>query len=134
MSGPHATRTRYQTPKGPAWFMARPGFRRFMAREATSFAIAAFLVWCLVLLHRLGQGYVAWAEFMELTRHPFVIAAHAIVFGAVVYHAVTWFNLTPKAMPMQIGEEKVPDFWVSFLTGYLPCALVSAIFIWGVLR
>jgi fumarate reductase subunit C len=121
-------------PQGAAWFMARPGFRRFMAREATSFAVAAFLVWTLVLLRRLKQGEVAWAEFMELTRHPIVVAAHAIVFGAVVYHAVTWFNLTPKAMPMQFGEERVPDFWVSFLTGYLPCAAVSALFLWGVLR
>ena len=134
MSTAHVTRPRYQAPQGPAWFMARPGFRRFMAREATSFAVAAYLVWLLVMLHRMSQGYVAWAETMELVRHPVMVGLHAIVFGAVVYHAVTWFNLTPKVVPMQMGEERVPDFWVAFLTGYLPWAVVSAVVLWGVLR
>ena len=27
------------------------------------------------------------------------------------YHSVTWFNLTPKALPVQLGEEFVPG-WV----------------------
>jgi len=30
-----------------------------------------------------------------------------------VYHSVTWFNLTPKALPLQLGEEFVPDAVIS---------------------
>ena len=134
MSVGEATRGRYQAPLRSSWFLGRPGYRRFMAREATSFAVAAYLVWLLVMLHRLGQGYVAWAEMMELARHPVVEGLHAIVFGAVVYHAVTWFNLTPKIVPMYVAEEKVPDAWAAIIMGYLPWAAVTAVVLWGVLR
>ena len=29
-----------------------------------------------------------------------------------VYHSVTWFNVTPQAMPVQIGEEFVPGQYI----------------------
>jgi len=35
----------------------------------------------------------------------------ALIFS--VYHSVTWFNLTPKALPLQRGETFVPDGAIS---------------------
>jgi len=34
---------------------------------------------------------------------------HLFALAFALYHSVTWLNLTPKALPVQIGEEFVPD-------------------------
>lgn len=125
---------RYQTPMGPLWFLGRAGYRRFMAREMTAFAIAVFLVYLLYWLRALGEGFDAYVRMTELTRNPLSVFVMALVLGAVLYHSITWFNLTPKIMPMYVAEEKVPDFWAAMIMGYLPCAAVSAAVLWAVLR
>jgi fumarate reductase subunit C len=116
------------------WFLQRAGFRRFMAREATAFAMVVFLVYLLMWIRALGQGPQAYAEMVELTRNFVSVMVHGLVLGAVVYHSVTWFNLTPKIMPMYVAEEKVPDAWAAIFMGYLPWVVVSALVLWGVLR
>ena len=125
---------RYGTPLGPTWFLGRAGYRRFMAREATAFAMAVFLVYLLLWLRSLGQGYTAYGQMIELAKHPISVFVHGLIFGAVLYHSATWFNLTPKIMPMYVAEEKVPDLWTAIFMGYLPWIVVTALVMWGVLR
>jgi len=128
------TKTRYGTPLTSTWFLARPGFRRFMAREATAFAIFAFLVYLLFWLRAIGDGVEAYEHMVQVTRNFVSIIGHGLVLGAVVYHSCTWFNLTPKIMPMYVAEEKVPDAWAAVFMGYLPWAVMTALVVWGVLR
>ncbi len=125
---------RYQTPMGALWFLSRAGYRRFMAREMTAFALAVLLVYLLYWLRAIGDGYTAYVRMVELTRNPLSVTVLGLVFGAVLYHSITWFNLTPKIMPMYVAEEKVPDLWAAIIMGYLPCAAVSAVVLWGVMR
>ena len=125
---------RYQTPLGSTWFLYRPGYRRFMAREATSIAMGAFLIYLLFWLRRLGQGDEAFAAMVMITKHPISVVLHSLVFGAVLYHSFTWFNLTPKIMPLYVAEEKVPDVWAAIMMGYLPWLGVTVVILWGVLR
>ena len=125
---------RYQTPMGSLWFLQRAGYRRFMAREMTAFALAVFLVYLLYWLRALGEGYSAYIEMVTLTRNPISVTVLGLVFGAMLYHSITWFNLTPKIMPMYVAEEKVPDMWAAIIMGYLPCAAVSAVVLWSVMR
>ncbi len=125
---------RYQTPMGSLWFLQRAGYRRFMAREMTAFALAAFLVYLLYWLRAIGDGYTAFVQMVELTRNPVAVPLLAIAFGAVLYHSITWSNLTPKIMPMYVAEEKVPDLWAAIIMGYLPCSAVTAVVLWSVMR
>ena len=125
---------RYQTPMGSLWFLQRAGYRRFMAREMTAFALAAFLVYLLYWLRAIGDGYTAFVQMVELTRNPVTVTLLALAFGAVLYHSITWFNLTPKIMPMYVAEEKIPDVWAAIIMGYLPCAAVTTVILWSVMR
>ncbi|MHC4428666.1 MAG: hypothetical protein ACYS0D_08690 [Planctomycetota bacterium] len=125
---------RYQTPMPATWFLARPGYRRFMAREGTAIVMAAYLVSLLIWLHKLGQGPEAYARLMEIARSPSIVVLNSLIFGGLLYHSITWFNLTPKIMPLYIAEEKVSDFWAAIFMGYLPWAVVTAIVLWGVLH
>ncbi len=119
---------------GPLWFLKREGYRRFMVREMTAFAMAAFLVYLLYWLRAIGDGYTAFVQMVELTRNPVTVTLLALAFGAVLYHSITWFNLTPKIMPMYVAEEKIPDVWAAIIMGYLPCAAVTTVILWSVMR
>jgi fumarate reductase subunit C len=125
---------RYQTPMGPLWFLQRAGYRRFMAREMTAFAMAAFLVYLLYWLRAISDGYTAFVQMVGLTRNPVTVTLLGLAFGAMLYHSITWFNLTPKIMPMYVAEEKVPDAWAAIIMGYLPCAALTAVILWSVMR
>ena len=126
--------TRYGTPLPSTWFLQRPGYRLFMLREMTSVFLAAYLVFLLVWLYRLGQGPEAFEAMIQAARHPLSIALHLIALAGALYHSITWFNLTPKIMPMYFGEDRVPDLWAAIFMGYLPWAVVTAGILWAVLR
>jgi fumarate reductase subunit C len=81
-------------------------------------------------LKSLSEGPAAWAAFLELLRSPASIVFHLLTLAFAAYHSVTWFNLTPKALPLQAGEEFVPD-WVIAGAHYAGWALLSAGILYG---
>ena len=125
-------RQRYQTPLPWSWFMQRRGYRRFMAREATSVFLAVYLVYLIVWMYRLGQGPEGFAVAIDGSRHPLTVTMHVVALMAALFHSITWFNLTPKIMPMYIGEDRIPDLWSAILMGYLPWTVLSVIILWGI--
>lgn len=125
---------RYQTPMSPTWFLQRSGFRKFMLREVTAVFVAGYVIFLIYCLHRLGQGAEGWAAMIETLRSPLSIVLHLIVLAAALYHSITWFNLTPKIMPMYLGEDRVPDVIAAVAMGYMPWVVISAILLWGLMR
>jgi fumarate reductase subunit C len=91
------------------WIFRHPRYLRYMAREFTCLFIGAWTVLLVWGLKQLAAGPAAWAEFLECLKSPASVAFHVIALGFAVYHSVTWFNLTPKALPVQLGEEFLPD-------------------------
>ena len=56
-----------------------------------------------------------------------VLTAVSLLF--VVFHAVTWFNLAPKAMVMRWQGRRVPGAWIA-ASNYAAWALASALVAW----
>ena len=52
---------------------------------------------------------------------------------AALYHSITWFALSPKAMVVRLGEQRVPPRLVVG-ANYAAWIVVSAIIAWIVLR
>jgi fumarate reductase subunit C len=51
----------------------------------------------------------------------------------VVFHAITWFNLAPKAMVIRLRGQRVPGRWI--VIGNLAAwALVSGLVAWLIFR
>ncbi len=125
-------RARYQTPLPWYWFTQRRSYRLFMAREATSVFLAGYLVYLIVWIYRIGQGPEGLAAAIDSARHPFTVGLHILALVAALYHSITWFNLTPKIMPLYIGEDRLPDFWAAILMGYLPWTLFTLIILWRI--
>ena len=95
------------------WFFRHPRYMRYMAREVTCLFIGGYTLLLGWALKQLADGPAAWQAFLEALRSPMSIALHLLALGFASYHSITWFNLTPKAMPVQLGDEFLPDRVVS---------------------
>jgi len=95
------------------WIFRHPRYLRYMLREFSCLFIGAWTLLMVWGLKQLADGPAAWAAFLELLKSPASIAFHVLALGFAAYHSVTWFKLTPKALPLQIGEEFVPDAAIS---------------------
>ena len=65
---------------------------------------------------------------------PGWMAAHVIALVAAVWHSVTWFAVVPQAMPIFLGEDRLPAPIAAIVMGYGPWLTVTAVIVWWVLR
>lgn len=103
------SRNPYVREEGLRWIFRHPRYVRYMVREFSCLFIGAWTLLMVWGLKQLAEGPAAWAAFLESLKSPASIVFHVVALGFALYHSVTWFNLTPKALPLQIGEEFVPD-------------------------
>lgn len=92
-----------------AWVFGHPRYLRYMTRELSCIFIGVYTLLLVCGVGRLAAGQAAYEAFLESLRSPLSIAFHVLALAFAVYHSVTWFNLTPKALPVQLGEEFIPD-------------------------
>ena len=95
------------------WFLRHPRYVRYLAREVTCLFIGAYTLLLVWGLRELSNGPAAWQAFLECLRSPASVVFHVLALGFASYHSITWFNLTPKALPLQMGESFVPDAVIS---------------------
>ena len=97
-----------RTISSTSWWLAQPRYIRYMAREVSCVLIGAYTGVVVVGLLRLSEGAEAWAGFLEAIQTPVSIVFHLLALAFALYHTTTWFNVTPKAMPLQFGDTQVP--------------------------
>jgi fumarate reductase subunit C len=90
------------------WWLNQPRYTIYMVRELTCIFIGAYTLVILVGLFRLSQGPSAYGAFVDLLQSPLAIGFHILAFVFALVHTVSWFGLTPKAMPLRFGQKTVP--------------------------
>ena len=108
------------------WFFRHPRYMRYMAREITCIFIGAYTLILLCGLAHLAEGQASYEAFLKTLASPGNIAFQIATLVLAVYHTVTWFNVTPKALPVQIGEEFVPNAAIAG-AHYAGWAVLSAV-------
>ena len=103
----------YQRPISSEWIFRHPRYLRYMVREFSCLFIGGYTLLLVCALKQLADGPAAWQAFLEALRSPASIGLHLLALAFASYHSITWFNLTPKALPVQIGEEFLPDRAIS---------------------
>jgi len=106
------------------WFFRQPRYLRYMTRELSCLFIGAYSLMMVWGSKQLADGPAAWGAFLERLQSPSSIAFHILALCFALYHSITWFNLTPKALPIQIGEVFVPD-WIIAGAHYAVWVLLS---------
>lgn len=123
----------YVRPMRATWWMQRRPYFIFMLRELSSVFIAAYLILLLVMIHRVSQGPEAYMSFLESLRSPAAIFFHIVALAFALLHTITWFNLTPQAVAVRVGEERVrPGLIIA--PNYVAWVIASAIVAWFVLK
>ena len=122
----------YRTRVSTYWWLWKWSYAKFVLREISSIFVAWFVVLTLVQISCLSKGPAAYAEWQERMRNPLLIALNAVTFFFVVVHAITWFNLAPRAMVLHVGGKRVPDLVIA-TANYLAWAVVSAVVAWTIL-
>lgn len=105
----------YHRPASRLWWMERRSYFLFLVRELTSVFVAGYCLFLLVLLLRLGQGPAGYSAALSLLSSTMSVVLHLVVLLFVLYHTITWFNLTPKIMVVRRGEEQVSPILIAGL-------------------
>ncbi len=87
------------------WYFKHPRYMRYMSREVTCIFIGAFALLLVCTLERLYAGRDAFESFIKAITGPWSALGLFLILAFATYNAINWFNVTPKAMPVQIGEE-----------------------------
>lgn len=111
------------------WWLKDPAYTKFVVREMTSVFVAFASLLYLWLLRVLAQGPDAYEPFMARLRTPLFLTVNGIALVFVLYHTITWFNLTPTAIVVRRHGKRVPAKVVAG-THYIAWVLVSGIVAW----
>ena len=95
------------------WWLARWPYLKFILREPSSVFVAWFVVVTLLQIRALTRGPADYAAFQQWLRSPLLLTMNAVSFLFVMFHAVTWFNLAPKAMAVRVAWKAASCRWLS---------------------
>jgi len=115
------------------WWLQNRSYAGFVLRELTSVFVAFFAVVYLWQLRALVQGPEAYGQFLARLKTPLFLTLDAVAFLFVLFHAITWLNLAPKAIVMRLRGKRVPD-WVILSSNYAAWLVLSGAVAFMLLR
>jgi len=90
------------------WYLKDRNYTIHMLNEMTSLFVG---ILALILLWGIGavaSGPETYQFFLEYLKGPGMLVLLWVTTIVIFYHAIAWFKVTPKAMPIQKGEEFIP--------------------------
>ncbi len=115
----------YIRPMPAYWWLKKKTYFLFMVRELTCVFVGGYALFLLVLTTRHDDPQA----FAALLHSPLLITLQIIALPMVLYHSITWLNLTPKVMVLWRGEERVSPLLIAG-ANYVVWAVVSIIILW----
>jgi fumarate reductase subunit C len=115
------------------WWLGQRQYLKFILRELSSVFVATFVVITLLQLRALSKGPEAYARFQHRLQNPAVIGLNVISLFFVLFHTITWFNLTPRALPIRFRGKRLPEALIA-APNYAVCLVVSVAIAWLILR
>jgi len=111
------------------WWLERRPYVIFILRELSSVFVAWFVVYLLMLIRAIGRGAGAYGQFLEWSARPTVLVVNVVTLFFVTFHAITWFNLAPKAMVVHMRGRRVPAVVIA-ASNYAAFVVTSAVVAW----
>ena len=112
------------------WYMRNGRYKVYMLREVTCLLVGFYAFLTIFALAALAAGPDQWNGFLAAQQNPVMIVFHGIaLLYFLVYQTFAWFKLAPKAMPVQLGEKKLPGS-IIVIAHYVAWAVLSAFIFW----
>jgi len=90
------------------WYLKDRNYTIHLLNELTSIFVgfyALILLWGIIAV---AGGREAYQFFLDCLAGPGMLSLLWVTTIVIFYHAIAWFSVTPKAMPIQKGEKFVP--------------------------
>lgn len=103
------------------WWLRRPRYIRYMMREISAAFIGIYGLLLIGGLYRLSQGEAAWNAYLTDAAGTAGRSFAVVALLFAIYHSYTWFQVTPKAMPLMLGGKRIPGaiivaaHWLGFV-------------------
>jgi fumarate reductase subunit C len=111
------------------WWARRRSYSMFMLRELSSLFVAVFVVELLLLVRAVADSPAAYDDFLRALTNPAVVLLNVVALAFVLLHAVTFANLTPRAMVVRLRGRTVPSRAI-LASVYLGWLVVTAFLAW----
>ena len=113
------------------WYMRNGRYKVYMLREMTSLIVGFYTFLTIYALAALSANSPdVWNQFISSQQSTAMAVFHAVaLLYFLFYQTFPWFKLAPKAMPVQIGEKKLPGSYI-VIGHYVAWAVVSAFIFW----
>jgi fumarate reductase subunit C len=96
----------------------------------TSFLVAFYTFLTIFALAALAKSPDSWNAFLASQQGAGMTIFHALaLLYFLFYQTFPWFKLAPKAMPIQIGEKKLPDAYI-IIGHYVAWVIISVFILW----
>jgi fumarate reductase subunit C len=123
----------YRAQMSRLWWLSRASYVAFVLREVSCVFVAWSVLFLLLLVRAVGNGSDGYSDFLGWADTPWVVALNVIALGFIVYHAVTWFRLTPAAVAVRLMGRRLPSIAIA-LSAYAAWVMVSTVVGWLLLR
>ena len=90
-----------------SWWLHRRRTLFYMMRELTSLFIGLYSALLALGLVQLARGPQAWDGFISLITSRGGVIFQLLCFAFALFHSITWFALTPKAVPLPAPAKAV---------------------------
>ena len=112
------------------WYMRNGRYKVYVLRELTSFLVMFYSFLTIYGLAALAGSAERWDAFLASQQSTAMVVFHAVaLLYFLFFQTFPWFKLAPKAMPVQIGEKKLPDSYI-IIGHYVAWLAVSVFILW----
>jgi len=111
------------------WWLSRRSYLLFVLRELSSVFVAWTVVYLLLLVRAVSQGEAEYERFLHRAASPWLVVLNVVALAFVLFHAITFVNLTPQAMVLRVRGRRVPGRLLA-VSLYLALFVVSAFLAW----
>jgi fumarate reductase subunit C len=113
------------------WYMRNGRYKVYVLRELSSFLVAFYTFLTIYALAILATDSAEkWDSFLAAQQSTGMIVFHALaLLYFLFFQTFPWFKLAPKAMPVQLGEKKLPESYI-IIGHYVAWIVISAFILW----
>jgi fumarate reductase subunit C len=112
------------------WYLRNGRYKVYMLREMTSFLVVFYSLLTICALSAVADSPERWQAFLASQQTTAMIIFHGLaLLYFLFFQTFPWFKLAPKAMPVQVGEKKLPDSYI-VVGHYVAWVALSAFIFW----
>jgi len=112
------------------WYMRNGRYKVYVLRELSSFLVAFYSFLMICGLAALADSPERWTGFLEWQQCTTMVVFHGFaLLYFLFFQTFPWFKLAPKAMPIQVGEKKLPDGYI-IVGHYLAWLIATFLIFW----